>query len=924
LTDWKICSSVNLCLPLSLKEKIKMKKLGIIILGFALVCPQMWINATPAQVQEVIENQNAAAVLQALKRLRTTATVLHVTAHPDDEDGALLAWLSRGQGVRTGLLTLNRGEGGANLIGPELFDALGIVRTEELLAAGRYYGVDQFFTRVVDFGFSKRLDETLEKWGRDTVLRDVVRVIRMYRPDIIISRFQGNQQDGHGNHQTAGVMSQEGFRAAAEANRFPEHKTEGLSAWQVKKLYTAPFSFRRGGQPPEGEPRMLRIDTGAYDPLLGRSYREIAREGLSHQRSQGAGSTRAAPGSAFSNLRLIASALSQTESETNLFDGLDTTIVGLAKLARPTLDLTADLSDIQDHVEFALAGFDARRPEAVMPFLTAGLRKTRAVIERVRESQIEAAAKDHLLFLLGNKEKEFVDAANKALGLSMHVLVDPPQSADENPFFQPRETFAVAIPGQEFTITATVVNRSRVRIEPVEIGLRTPAGWRTSKRREEMHALGYNEQARVQFQVNVPENAEVTRPYWSRRSEYHDDVYTINKPEYLNQPYAPPEVVGGFIYQVDGVLFALTKPAQTVYMDRPWGEQRRLLTVAPAVGIMASPRVGVIPVGAARPSYSVRVEVRNNVKGQAQGKVRLRLPAGWTATPAEAPFAFTHEGELHALTFNVSIPRVEPGKNYTIQAVAEYAGKEYTEGYEVIAHRDLEPRHLYRPATIELHGVDVKVAPGLKIGYVMGVGDKVPESLEQIGVKAQMLGEQDLASASLDQFDAIIIGIRAYAVRDDLKAYNRRLLDYVERGGNLIVQYQTQEFDAAPFGPYSYRLGPRAEEVSEENAAVTILEPTNPIFNQPNKLSPADFDGWVEERGSKFMSEWDERYKPLLVCNDRGQEPQRGGFVQAPYGRGTYTYAAYAFYRQLPAGVPGAYRLFANMISLNRVRRQRT
>ncbi len=895
-----------------------MKKSAIFPLALALLVPLVRVPAAGPQVQEVIENQNAAAVWQALNRLATTVTVLHVTAHPDDEDGALLAWLSRGQGVRTGLLTLTRGEGGANLIGPELFDALGIVRTEELLAAGRYYGVDQFFTRVVDFGFSKRLDETLEKWGRDTVLADVVRVIRLYRPDIIISRFQGNPQDGHGNHQTAGLMSQEGFRAAADPDRFPEHFREGLRPWQVKKLYTAPFSLRRGA-PAAHAAGVVRIDTGVYDPLLGRSYREIAREGLSRQRSQGAGSTRVRPGSGYSFLHLIARALPPSENETSLYDGLDTTWRGLARLAHPTLELTADLAEIQDLVDAALSSFDARRPEAVVPFLTAGLRKTRALIETVRHSSVEAAAKDDLLFRLGNKEQEFAHAITKALGLTMEVLADPIVSGEESPFIAPRETFAVAIPGQQFTLTATVVNRSRVRIEPVEMSLRTPPGWRVTKRREEMSPLEYNGQARAQFELSVPEDAEYTRPYWSRRSEYQDVVYTIDKPEYLNLPYAPPDVIGVFSFRVDGVTVSLAQPAQTVFMDRPRGEQRRLLVVAPAMSVTIWPRRGVIPLGSR--TASLRVEVLNNAKGPARGKVRLRLPPGWMASPPDAAVVFTHEGEVRTIPFRLSIPRLEAGTTYTVEAVCEYNGREYTEGYQVIAYPGLEPRHLYRPARTELSAVDVKVAPGLKVGYIMGVGDKVPEALEQIGVKVEMLGAQELATAHLDQFDTLIVGVRAYAVRDDLKAYNRRLLDYVERGGNLIVQYQTQEFDQAPFGPYPYKLGPRAEEVSEEDAPVTILDPTHPFFTAPNKITARDFEGWVEERGSKFFSEWDERYKPLLVCNDRGQQPQRGGFLTARYGRGSYTYAAYAFYRQLPAGVAGAYRLFANMISVNRVRR---
>ncbi len=896
-----------------------MKTVGTVLIGW-FVLNTLNVFARPsAQIQEIVENQNAAAVWQALLRLRTTITVLHTTAHPDDENEALLAWLSRGQGVRTGLLTLTRGEGGANLIGPELFDALGILRTEELLAAGRYYGVDQFFTRAVDFGFSKRLDETLEKWGRETVLRDVVRVIRMYRPDIIISRFRGDPSDGHGNHQAAGVLTREAFRAAADPNRFPEHFAEGLRPWQAKKLYVAPFRFGSDAEPPT-----LEIETGTYDPLLGRSYRELGREGLSRQRSQGAGQARAPRGSSRVALRLVDTVLPKVERETSLFDGLDPSWLGLAKLAGPALDLRPELAEVQALVEEALASFDARSPWSIVPQLTSGLRRTRSLIERVQHAPVDEAAKDHLLFLLRNKEREFVDAMNKALGLAFDVLVDPSEEGEGFPGDSQRtrlrETFSVAIPGQQFTVTATVTNRSPVRVEPVEIALRVPAGWRVRTLQQEGHALERNDRARARFEVRVPEDAAYTRPYWSRASEYRDTVYTIERPEFLNRPWPPPEVVGVFTYRLEGLTLTLTQPAQTVVVDRPWGEQRRLLMVAPPLSVTVSPRIGIIPLGATRLPYPLRVEVRNNVKGVAQGRVRLRVPAGWTVSPSEASFRFTHEGEIQTFTFHLSLPRLKAGESYRVQAVAEYNGREYAEGYQVIAYRELEPRHLYRPAVIELRTVDVKVAPRLTIGYIMGVGDTVPEALAQLGVTVRLLGPSDLAAGDLDGFDAIVIGIRAYAVRDDLKAYNRRLLDYVERGGVLIVQYQTQEFDAAPFGPYPYVLGPRAEEVSEEDAPVTILDPTHPIFTWPNRITAADFAGWVEERGSKFMTQWDARYQPLLMSQDRGQEPQRGGLLVARYGRGIYIYAAYAFYRQLPAGVAGAYRLFANMISLRRAK----
>src|SRR5499426_660937 len=365
-------------------EDETMRQCALRVLLCCLLFAALTFPSAQAQMQEPAENKGAAAAYGALLRLRSTATVLHTTAHPDDEDGALLAWLSRQQGVRTGLLTLNRGEGGANLIGPELYDALGILRTEELLAAGRYYGVDQMFTRVTDFGFSKRLDETLEHWGKDVALGDVVHAIRLYRPDVIVSRFHGKPRDGHGNHQAAGLLSIEAFKAAADPNRFPEHFKEGLRPWQAKKLY---LSVR------ESEPlATLKIDVGAYDPLVGKSYREIARAGLSHQRSQGAGQVRAAPGASLSGVMLADSAIPKVENEKSMFDGIDTTILGIAKVAVST-NFLPDLTEINRRVEAAISKFDALKPWVVASDLAAGTKATRALIEKVKASSLEAVNK---------------------------------------------------------------------------------------------------------------------------------------------------------------------------------------------------------------------------------------------------------------------------------------------------------------------------------------------------------------------------------------------------------------------------------------------------------------------------------------------------------------------------------------------------
>lgn len=896
------------------------RKIVIPILIFALL-GMVGEDMTLADTGEMAGATNASETWRALQRLQTTATVLHTVAHPDDENGALLTWLSRARGIRTGLYSTTRGEGGANLIGPELFDALGIVRTEEHLAAVRYYGIDLFFSSAVDFGYSKRLDETLEKWDYQMLLEDMVRLIRLYRPDVILSRFQGNRQDGHGHHQASGVVTLEAFRAAGDANRFPEHLSEGLYPWQPKKLYITRSRWRRSNTETSDAP-VLKIDTGEYNALLGLSYAQIARQGLSFQRSQGVGQTRASKGSAVTELRLVDTTLTEPrEPEESLFDGIDTTIIGMAKVAN-TSALDTEFVQLQESIDAAVREYDARHPWTIVPHLASGLKTTRALIESVQRVDLDDATRAHLLFLLRNKEEEFVTAVSAALGLSLEVLVQPTAGTRSS------ETFAVAIPGQKFSIGMRMVNPSPVATELVNAWLDTPESWNVHRAekdsdREEIVPIQANAPLSILFEVEVAQDADYTQPYWTRASEYHDAVYTLKRPEFRFLPFASPAVQGVVTYRVDGVDFTLMQPAQTVSINRPWGERRRLLTVAPAVSVSVSPRIGVIPISESatadgEATFIATVEMLNNVKGEAEGTLSLRLPDGWQVSPENAPFAFTHEGASKTFAFQVSTSDVEADTAYAIQAIATYNGEEYTTGYQTIDHPDLEPRHLYRPAVMTLRSIPLKVPSNVSVGYIMGVGDRVPEALQQIGIDVEMLDREELRTGDLDRFDTILIGIRAYAVRQDLIAYNSRLLEYVHNGGNLIVQYQTPEFDAAPFGPYPYTMGRRPEEVSEEDAHVTILMPDHPIFQHPNPITVADFDGWVEERGSKFLTEWDVNYQALLTCNDREQEPQHGGFLTAKYGQGTYTYAAYAFYRQLPAGVAGAYRLFINMLMLGK------
>jgi LmbE family N-acetylglucosaminyl deacetylase len=847
------------------------------------------LAALNGQVRAPAFNSNAAAAYESLLRLRTTATVLHITAHPDDEDGGLLTWLARAQGVRTGLLTLTRGEGGSNLIGPEQFDALGLLRTDELLAADRYYGVDQFFTRAADFGFSKRLDETFEHWGKENVLRDCVRVVRLYRPDVIVSRFAGDARDGHGNHQAAGVLSAEVFKAAADPEQFADQFREGLRPWKVRKLY-------RSARP--NDPGAIRIDTGAYDPMIGMSYAQIASIGLSFQRSQGSGTRRARPGPAISAVTLAESRIAdKPPQEATLFDGMDTSLRALGDLA-PALNLGVVLAEIDKDVAHAIDEFDARDPSRVLdPHIVPALRNLRAVIRNVSDSSLEEDVKYDLLFRLRNKEDEFMRAGNLLAGISLEVTADP-----RGP----------VTPGQKFRITSALTNRSLAKIENVELGLSVRGQIQFSAKPGQCDLLGYNERFEQQFEASAADDAESTRPYFSRKDPYRENLYHDDQAQYAGLPYAPPQIVGTATYRVGGVRFNYSQPAQNA--------EGQLLSIAPAISVTMAPAIGVIPRPQPTATLPVRAEILSNVDGPADVKVHLELPAGWKApSPAEMQLHFKHSGEVQDAEFLVSVPQMSARMNI-VAAIAEYAGKQYREGYQTIAHSDLETRNLYRPAMATLTGVDVRVAPRVKVGYIMGSGDSVPEALTQLGIQPQLLSATDLAQSNLSEFDSIVVGIRASALRPDYAAHYSRLLDYVKGGGHLIVEYQTPEFDQIPFGPYPLKMGSHAEEVTEEDAKITILDPSNPLFNTPNKITVADFDGWVEERGSKFMTEWDPQYKPLIECHDRDQPPQRGGMLQAHYGKGTFTYVALALYRQLPAGVPGAYRLLANLVGAGKTK----
>ncbi len=880
-------------------------------------------------------DRGAAGLYTSLKKLRTRASLLMITAHPDDEDGGMLAYESRGQGARVALLTLSRGESGANVMSPDFFDALGLVRTEELLAAGRYYGVDQYFGRVVNNGFSKTKEETLAAWSYDRVLGDAVRVVRLTRPLVVTSVFIGGPTDGHGNHQVAGQMAQEVFRAAADPKMFPEQIRAGLRPWQPMKVYErvpmarvtpegvydyathhfAParvYDYINKQWLPWGLSADVNVPEGDIDALVGRSYVQIAREGLGLQRSQNGGVGEPPDGAMSVGYHRFASIPAPPAKESSFFDGIDVSIAGIAALAPSNPEFLRDgLARISADVDSAIADFRAEQPDRVAPALARGSRDCRELIARVKSSAMPEAEKYDVLYELDVKQREFNTALQQSLGITILATVDAGNGGGRGGFGAAPDTFRVAIPGQQFSVRVHLNSAAPVEIAGVRLA--TPDGehWTAAAQGPVSGALAANQPKDAIFRVGVPEDAAATRPYFSRPN-VEQGWYGINDERYTNLPMTPYPVAAWATLRYQGVDIEAGEVVQTARHVNGQGVVMEPLVVAPAISVAMEPATGIVALGAS--SFRLTASVRSNVKGPARGTVKLELPAGWRSEPESAAFSTIQDGEQQRLSFRI-FPAGVREQAYTITAAAEYAGKSYREGFRVTGYPALRPDYLYRPAEYRASGVDVKVAPGLNIGYVMGSGDEVPASLENLGVQAKMLAAADLASGDLRQYDEIIVGVRAYAVRDDLRANNSRLLEYVNNGGVVMVEYNTPEFDHN-FGPYPYVMTNDPEEVTDEASAVNILEPANPVFTWPNRIGADDFKGWVSERGSKFMSSWDARYTPLIETHDPDQAPQKGGLLYARYGKGVYIYNAYAFYRQLPEGVPGAYRIMANLISL--------
>ncbi|HEY6352746.1 MAG TPA: NEW3 domain-containing protein [Candidatus Angelobacter sp.] len=865
------------------------------------------------------QDLGAVHLYQLLTKLRTTARIMHTVAHPDDEDGGMMTQEARGNGAAVMLFTVNRGEGGQNKFGAETADDLGILRTLELLQADKYYGVEQRFSRVVDFGFSKTAEETFNKWhGHDIALGDMVFAIRTFRPDVLISRFSGTPRDNHGHHQAAGILTQEAFRAAADPNRFPEQIKAGLLPWQAKKLYSdnVPRGFSLS---PADEDYTIKLDIGQYSPLLGMSFSQFALEGLAHQTSQGTGGARISPGHRPDYYKLLDSTLpTKPAHENDFLDGIDTTLPGLAsRLGDEETKvpfLRPALVALQKHVDDATKVFSIQDPSACAAPLLAGRTGTLQLIDQVQKSRLSPAAKAALLPSLEEKLEQFEQAANQAMGIYLEFYVDVPGPAPAASYFPRMEqTFTVAVPGQTFTATARIYNRGKAPITQSAAQISMPPGWKSEVLKQQPGKIDLGEMASAQFQVTIPADAPYTHPYWSRKDQEIDTFYSISDPRYLTLPFPPFPLRVTAQFETPLGSSAVQTVAKIRFVDPASGQSERPLAVGPPLSVLLESPVAVISTTGATRSQ-IDVGVRSNLQQPVHAKLHLETPPGWKVEPESIPVDLDHDGDVNSYSFHITPQNLHEGA-YQVTAKAEFNGKEYAEGFKIITRPDLDSYYAYHPAIEKVQAVDVKLPHALKVGYIMGAGDEIQAVLSSVGVNVNVITPQEMAGGDLSRYDTIVVGIRAYDIRTDVREHNRRLLDYVNQGGTLIVQYNQSVgiFNEGHYTPYPATLS--SARVSVEEEPVEVLDPQNQIFNWPNKITPKDFDGWIQERGLYFMGQWDDHFKPLLSCHDPGEPPQKGGLLEAHYGKGIYIYSGYASFRQLPYGVPGAIRLFVNLLS---------
>ncbi len=804
------------------------------------------------------------ALDRMLGHLASNKRLLIVAAHPDDENNELLTLASRGLGVDAAYFSLSRGEGGQNLIGNELGEGLGLIRSGELLAARSVDGAHQYFSRAFDFGFSKTLEETDRFWPRDSTLADLMRVIRRFRPQVMVAVFSGTPRDGHGQHQQSGVLAAQAFDLLRD------------SAWGPKKLYRSAFF--------DTTLTTVRIPSGIIDPAEGKSYVQLAVQSRSQHRSQDMGAIqRLGPSTVRLALVRTASGPPTTTSERGIFEGVDTSLApGLQRYAAA--------------IDTARAVLGPRTLDRVAELLLRALGELRR-----NAPPAFLAAKEPLL------ENAIVSAEG--------IVVDP--AADD----------AAIVPGQSVNVALAIWSAGSTRAQVTSAEIEAPAGWSVGPASAPAAAApvapgtpggplptGASGMEVRRFAVTAAADAPLTEPYFLARPRIGGLYDWSAAPDTLRgEPFDPPLLTARVTMAVAGTPVSVRREVTWRFADQASGEIRRPLFVVPAIGVSVSPELLVWPVQSVG-TRNVTVELLHGARGSTTGELQLEPPSGW---PAVAPQRFTLEGEgtRRSFTFQVRGPaQLAPGA-YEIHAVALAGGQRFDRGTVVVDYPHIRPVQYTTSATIRVQAASLAMPTLRHVGYVRGAADVVPEALQSIGVPLTVLTPYDLEMADLSQYDVIVVGSRAYEIDPALIANNGRLLDYARAGGRVIVQYQQYQFVQGRFAPFPFDIARPHDRVTDETSPVRLLEPGNPLFQTPNPIGESDWNGWVQERGLYFAHTWDGAYKPLLEMGDPG-EHQQGGMLVAHLGRGLYVYTGLSFFRELPAGVPGAYRLFVNLLGL--------
>lgn len=811
-------------------------KLLPILFGITLLIPATLRAQTSPEL-------GASEIKQGLKKLNTVGSVLYMAAHPDDENTRLLTYLSKERNLRTGYLALTRGDGGQNLIGPEQAEMLGLLRTQELLAARRIDGAEQFFSRANDFGFSKTADETFSIWGKEQILADAVWVIRNFRPDVIITRFPEDSRAGHGHHAASAIIAREAFMAAADPKRFPE-QLKFVQPWQAKRLLWNTYNF--GGTNTTSADQ-LKIDVGGYNPLLGKSYGEIAAESRSSHKSQGFGSIRQR-GQSFEFFSPVAGPAPASD----LFDGIDQSWNRLKGGA-----------EISTMISQALKEFNPEKPSASVPALIHILTK----IEQLPDSSWRL-----------KKAREVKDLIAAAAGLWF-------------------ESYA-AVPS--YALGDSIQVRSEVIIRNPDVAVK----WKNGP--AEQRTLVSNVITSAESSLYA---ARISQPYWLTEN-HSPGSYVIKDQQLAGNAQNPDPLSATFTFNIAGKEIVYTRPVVYKFADPVKGEIYQPLVIAPPVTASIAQNSYVFRGSASR---VVQVQLKNFRKASS-GTIVPQVPAGWKINPQQATFAFPEKGDEQTLEFTVTPAGSNKSGEFSLKINLE--DQTFDRALRVISYDHIPTQTLFPKATARLESIDLQT-DGKRVGYLAGAGDMIPEALRQVGYEVVMLNENEILHEDLSGFDAIIAGVRAYNVNPRLKYIQAKLMDFVKNGGTYLVQYNVNQPLMVPeMGPYPFSV--TGSRVTREDAPVQIKEPDNRVLNYPNKISDRDFQGWIQERGVYFVSDADPRYHSLLRMNDPDETPNDGALIVSDYGKGRFVYTSLAFFRQLPAGVPGAYRLFVNLIAKNK------